>query len=166
MALDALIKSANRLRNSLLSKDEPNLAIPLLLLIAQNRSVVVIYADMPHIRMVSEQFDRCHGTLLQYVDFLCNAVTPTAVYAQLIPCLHDLVAFLIYRSVMRLFKCHSSDVFWPLDCNETTNTSRTEKETELTDSSGKLVLDLGSPRKPIIWSDLLDTVRTLLPSKA
>ncbi|KAI5430988.1 hypothetical protein KIW84_035220 [Lathyrus oleraceus] len=27
----------------------------------------------PYIKMVSEQFDRCHGTLLQYADFLGNA---------------------------------------------------------------------------------------------
>jgi hypothetical protein len=40
--------------------------------------------------MVSEQFDRCHGILLQYVEFLSSAVTPTA-YAQLIPPLQDLV---------------------------------------------------------------------------
>jgi hypothetical protein len=40
--------------------------------------------------MVSEQFDRCHGILLQYVEFLSCAVTPTA-YAQLIPPLQDLV---------------------------------------------------------------------------
>ncbi|GKV20845.1 hypothetical protein SLEP1_g30901 [Rubroshorea leprosula] len=35
----ALIKSTNRLRDSLLPRDEPKLAIPLLLLIAQHRSV-------------------------------------------------------------------------------------------------------------------------------
>ena len=52
---------------------------------------VVINADAPYIKMVSEQFDRCHGTLLQYVEFLCSAVTPAAAYAQLIPLLDDLV---------------------------------------------------------------------------
>ena len=52
---------------------------------------VVINADAPYIKMVSEQFDRCHGTLLQYVEFLCSAVTPAAAYAQLIPSLDDLV---------------------------------------------------------------------------
>lgn len=102
----ALIKSTNRLRDALLPKDEPRLAIPLLLLIAQHRSVIVINADAPYIKMVSEQFDRCHGLLLQYVDFLCSAVSPLSVYAQLIPTLHDLVhqyhldpevAFLIFR---------------------------------------------------------------------
>lgn len=172
----ALIKSTNRLRDSLLPKDEPKLAIPLLLLIAQHRSVVVINADVQYIKMVSEQFDRCHGTLLQYVEFLCSAVTPTTAYGQLIPPLDDLVhlyhldaevAFLIYRPVMRLFKCQtSSDVFWPLDNTEAPKTSIVENESELTDSCGKLVLDLGPSRKPITWSDLLDTVRTMLPSKA
>lgn len=172
----ALVKSTNRLRDSLLPKDEPKLAIPLLLLIAQHRSVVVINADAPYIKVVSEQFDRCHGALLQYVDFLCSAVTPAAAYAQLIPSLPDLVhmyhldpevAFLIYRPVMRLFKCQgSSDVFWPLDGNEATSISAAERESETTELSSKMILDLGSPEKSIMWSDLLDTVRIMLPSKA
>lgn len=34
----ALMKSTSRLRDSLLSKDDPKLAVPLLLLIAQQRS--------------------------------------------------------------------------------------------------------------------------------
>lgn len=174
----ALIKSTNRLRDSLLPKDEPKLAIPLLLLIAQHRAVVVIEADSPHIKMVCEQLDRCHGSLLQYVEFLCGAMSPITSYAQMVPDLHDLihsyhlepeVAFLIYRPVMRLFRCQSStsDVLWPLDCDEiTSNPASAGKENEPTDVSGKLILNLGPPRKPIMWSDLLDTVRTVLPSKA
>ncbi|XP_017971050.1 PREDICTED: THO complex subunit 2 isoform X2 [Theobroma cacao] len=172
----ALIKSTNRLRDSLLPKDEPKLAIPLLLLLAQHRSLVVINADAPYIKMVSEQFDRCHGTLLQYVEFLCSAVTPAAAYAQLIPSLDDLVhlyhldpevAFLIYRPVMRLFKRQgSSDVFWPLDDNETGNITMAYSESESKDDLSRVILDLGPPRKPIVWSELLDTVKTMLPSKA
>ncbi|KAJ0095475.1 hypothetical protein Patl1_15606 [Pistacia atlantica] len=171
----ALIKSTNRLKDSLLPKDEPKLAIPLLLLIAQHRSVVVIAADAPYIKMVCEQFDRCHGTLLQYVEFLCSALNPATAYAQLVPSLNDLVhqyhldpevAFLIYRPVMRLFKCQgSSDVFWPLDDNEASNVTTANLESESTEYPGKVVLDLGS-QKPIMWSDLLDTVKTMLPSKA
>ncbi|OMO88902.1 hypothetical protein CCACVL1_08125 [Corchorus capsularis] len=171
----ALIKSTNRLRDSLLPKDEPKLAIPLLLLIAQHRSVVLINADAPYIKMVSEQFDRCHGTLLQYVEFLCSAFTPAAAYAQLLPSLDDLVhlyhldpevAFLIYRPVMRLFKCQrSSGVFWPLDDNEA-NTTTASSESESKDDSDGVILDLGPPRKPIVWAELLDTVKTMLPSKA
>ncbi|PPS08311.1 hypothetical protein GOBAR_AA12331 [Gossypium barbadense] len=163
-------------RDSLLPKDEPKLAIPLLLLIAQHRSLVVINADAPYIKMVSEQFDRCHGTLLQYVEFLCSAVTPAAAYAQLIPSLDDLVhmyhldpevAFLIYRPVMRLFKCQGShDVFWPLDANGTADITVACSESESKDDSSRVILDLGPPRKPTMWSELLDTVKTMLPSKA
>ncbi|XP_016465502.1 THO complex subunit 2 isoform X1 [Nicotiana tabacum] len=172
----ALIKSTNRLRDSLLPKDEPMLAIPLLLLIAQHRSVVVINAEAPYIKMVSEQFDRCHGALLQYVEFLSSAVTPTAAYALLVPALDELVhvyhldpevAFLIYRPVMRLFKCQrNSDVFWPSDSDEAVRSATAEKESESSDLSAYLLLDLGSSRKPILWTDLLDTIKTMLPSKA
>ncbi|KAK6146688.1 hypothetical protein DH2020_020557 [Rehmannia glutinosa] len=155
----ALIKSTNRLRDSLLPKDEPKLAIPLLLLIAQHRSVVVIQANVPYIKMVCEQFDRCHGTLLQYVDFLCSAVTPTSTYAMLIPTLDELVhqyhldpevAFLIYRPVMRLFRCQNTpSSFWPLECNEAAYPATAEKELESSDLSTTLILDLGSSCKPI-----------------
>ncbi|KAE8716675.1 THO complex subunit 2 [Hibiscus syriacus] len=172
----ALVKSTNRLRDSLLPKDEPKLAIPLLLLIAQHRSLVVINADAPYIKMVSEQFDRCHGTLLQYVEFLCSAVTPATAYAQLIPSLDDLVhmyhldpevAFLIYRPVMRLFKCQgSSDVCWPLDVNETADITMAFSESENKDDSNRVILDLGPPQKSTMWFELLDTVKTMLPSKA
>ncbi|XP_062113290.1 THO complex subunit 2 isoform X2 [Humulus lupulus] len=171
----ALIKSTNRLRDSLLPKDEPKLAIPLLLLIAQHRSLVVINADAPYIKMVSEQFDRCHGTLLQYVEFLSSSVTPASAYAQLIPSLDDLVrlyhldpevAFLIYRPVMRLFKIQgSSDIFWPLD-SDPSSVAIANSDSEHAEHSGDAVLDLGPSRKPLMWSDLLNTVKTMLPSKA
>ncbi|KAG9443939.1 hypothetical protein H6P81_015279 [Aristolochia fimbriata] len=171
----ALVKSTNRLRDSLLPKEEPNLAVPLLLLIAQHRSMVVINADAPYIKMVSEQFDRCHGVLLQYVEFLYSAVTPAAAYAQLVPSLDELihtyhldpeVAFLIYRPVMRLFKCTTgSEVFWPFDSDEA-NTLSADKELETSSSAPPLVLDVGSTRKTIAWSDLLETARSILPSKA
>ncbi|PUZ53307.1 hypothetical protein GQ55_5G042600 [Panicum hallii var. hallii] len=160
-----LSKSTNRLRDSLLPKEEPKLAVPMLLLIAQHRSKIIINADATYIKMVSEQFDRCHGILLQYVEFLSSAVTPIA-YAQLIPPLQDLVhkyhiepevAFLIYRPVMRLFKStNGGDTCWPLDDNE-------EGESV---SSDDLILHLDSSQEPIMWSDLINTVRSILPAKA
>eukprot|EP01018_Ginkgo_biloba_P036677 Gb_33812 [translate_table: standard] len=172
----ALIKSTNRLRDSLLPKDEPKPAVPLLLLIAQHRSIVVINADAPHIKMVSEQFDRCHGTLLQYVEFLTSAVTPVTAYAQLIPTLDDLahkyhidpeVAFLIYRPIMRLFKpSKGSDICWPADTFKAMIQSEEKKEMEQSNVRYDLVLDLGPHRKPVMWSDLLATVHSMLPSKA
>ncbi|XP_073105250.1 THO complex subunit 2 isoform X1 [Elaeis guineensis] len=172
----ALTKSTNRLRDSLLPKEEPKLAIPLLLLIAQHRSMVIINADALYIKMVSEQFDRCHGMLLQYVEFLLSAITPSMIYAQLIPPLDDLVhkyhldpevAFLVYRPVMRLFKSISgAEICWPLDITEEPNVSSTNEEAEPSYISCDVVLDLGSPWRPVNWSDLLDTVRSMLPQKA
>ncbi|XP_050231755.1 THO complex subunit 2 isoform X2 [Mercurialis annua] len=168
----ALVKSTNRLRDSLFPKDEPRLAIPLLLLVAQHRSLVVINSGAPYIKMVSEQFDRCHGTLLQYVEFLSTAVTPAIAYAKLIPSLDELVhlyhldpevAFLIYRPAMRLFKCEgNSDDFWPLDDTEAVSTTDVEQK----ENSDNVILDLGSPQKHITWSGLLETVKAMLPSKA
>ncbi|KAG9142240.1 hypothetical protein Leryth_007680 [Lithospermum erythrorhizon] len=170
------VKSMNRLRDALLPKEDPKLAIPLLLLIAQHRSLVVINANVPHIKMVSEQFDRCHGTLLQYVDFLSSAVVPSSTYSMMVPTLDELardyhldpeVAFLVYRPVMRLFKCrNSSDAFWPSYEKESADCLTVHKDSAETDLAASLVLDLGPSRKPISWSDLLDTVKTMLPSKA
>lgn len=172
----ALIKSTSRLRDALLPKQEPKLAIPLLLLLAQHRSLVVINADAPYIKMVSEQFDRCHGTFLQYVEFLGSAVTPASNYAILIPSLNELVhlyhldpevAFLIYRPIMRLFKSQSNpNVCWPLDDKNAASDTSTNFESDPLDHSGSMVLNLGSGQNPLSWSCLLDTVKTMLPSKA
>ncbi|CAK9221020.1 unnamed protein product, partial [Sphagnum troendelagicum] len=171
-----LIKSTNRLRDSLLGKDEPKLAVPLLLLIAQQRSHVVVHANAPYIKMVSEQFDRCHGQLLQYVEFLTSAVSPVLAYAQLIPSLDDLihkyhlepeVAFLIYRPVIRLFKPYKgSNVAWPADTSKALSQSGSKEENGPSKTASELVLDLGPHRKIVKWSELLDIVRSILPAKA
>lgn len=59
------------------------------------------------------------------------------------------VAFLIYRPVMRLFKCQGSyDVFWPLDANGTADITMACSESESKDDSSQVILDLGPPRKP------------------
>ncbi|KAL0698843.1 hypothetical protein Bca4012_054965 [Brassica carinata] len=167
----ALVKSSNRLRDSLLPNDEPKLAIPLLLLIAQHRSLVVVNADAPYIKMVTEQFDRCHGILLQYVDFLSSAVSPATAYAQLVPSLEELVqtyhlepevAFLVFRPVMRLFKCRrNGDVLWPLDSGESI-----DADSDVSKSESSMILDVGTSEIAVTWSDVLDTVRTMLPTKA
>ncbi|KAK7244677.1 hypothetical protein RIF29_39502 [Crotalaria pallida] len=157
--IKALIKSTSRARDSLLPKDEPKLAVPLLLLIAQHRSQVVINADAPYIKMLSKQFDRFHGTLLQYVEFLCSAVSPASSYGVLIPSLNDLVhlyhldpevAFLIYRPMMRLFKSERAPhVCWPLDDKNAASDTSTNFESDPADHSSSMVLDLGSSENPI-----------------
>ncbi|KAG0583882.1 hypothetical protein KC19_3G168800 [Ceratodon purpureus] len=170
----ALMKSTNRLRDALLSKDEPKLAVPLLLLIAQQRSYVVVNAEASYIKVVSEQFDRCHGTFLQYVEFLLSAISPLAAYAQLIPSLQDLVqkyhlevevAFHIYRPIMRLYKQHkSSSLGWPADM--TKPAAQGQGKDDSTPVSSELTLDLGPNQKSFKWSELIEVIHNLLPSKA
>ncbi|KAJ7559201.1 hypothetical protein O6H91_04G074300 [Diphasiastrum complanatum] len=172
----ALIKSTNRLRDSLLSKEEPKLAVPLLLLIAQHRSNIILNADAPYIKMVSEQYDRCHGTLLQYVEFLMIAVSPVTAYAQLLPSLEDLimkyhiepeVAFLIYRPVMRLFRpSKGSTIAWPADTSKIGIREEDNVEKESAKLSSDLILDIGAHRKPLMWSELLATIHSILPPKS
>lgn len=73
---------------------------------------VVVNADAPHIKMVSEQYDRCHGILLQYVEFLTSAVSPVTAYAHLIPPLEDLVhKYHIEPEVFQILPLHLSITF-------------------------------------------------------
>lgn len=59
--------------------------------------------------MVSEQFDRCHGMLLQYVEFLGSAVSPASNYAILIPSLSDLVH--LYHLDPEVYFFHPVSIF-------------------------------------------------------
>ena len=60
------------------------------------------------------------------------------------------VAFLVYRPVMRLFKGVSgAEICWPLDITEDSNIQSANSEAEPTTLSSDVVLDLGSPWKPV-----------------
>ncbi|GJP38516.1 hypothetical protein CLOM_g22966 [Closterium sp. NIES-68] len=113
-----------RLKDALLPvKGEANLAVPLLVLIARQRSNIVFEAEGSHIKLLSEHLDRCHLILLQYAQFLTAALSPPTAYAAFMPTLHALsqrfhvppeAAFLFYRPVLRLFKPSAdSPVAWP-----------------------------------------------------
>ncbi|GJP77194.1 hypothetical protein CLOP_g7622 [Closterium sp. NIES-67] len=120
----ALARSMGRLKDALLPvKGEANLAVPLLVLIARQRSNIVFEAEGSHIKLLSEHLDRCHLILLQYAQFLTAALSPPTAYAAFMPTLHALsqrfhvppeAAFLFYRPVLRLFKPSAdSPVAWP-----------------------------------------------------
>eukprot|EP00899_Mesostigma_viride_P021065 jgi/Mesvir1/28960/Mv17737-RA.1 len=47
-----------------------SLALPLLILIAQNRLSIVYDADHPHVKLVGELYDKCQETFLQFTEFL------------------------------------------------------------------------------------------------
>ncbi|KAG8176346.1 hypothetical protein JTE90_003307 [Oedothorax gibbosus] len=65
-------KSSQRLKDSLLEQD---LAIPLCLLMAQQRNCILFQeAENSHIKLVGKLYDQCQDTLVQYGSFLANSL--------------------------------------------------------------------------------------------
>ena len=60
------------------------LVVPLFLLIAQQRGSVVFANETPHLKVLSELYDRCHETLEQYAAFVASTLTPQE-YAAIMP---------------------------------------------------------------------------------
>ncbi|XP_071535376.1 THO complex subunit 2 isoform X1 [Panulirus ornatus] len=66
-------RSSIRLKEALL---ENNLAIPLLLLMAQQRSSVVYnQTESPHLKLVGKLYDQCQDTMVQFGSYLFQVVT-------------------------------------------------------------------------------------------
>jgi len=74
-------RSSTRLKDALVKN---RLVVPLFLLIAQQRGSVVFANDTPHLKVLSELYDRCHETLEQYAAFLASTISP-ADYAAMVP---------------------------------------------------------------------------------
>ncbi|RMZ55769.1 hypothetical protein APUTEX25_005810, partial [Auxenochlorella protothecoides] len=66
------------------------LALPLLILLAQQKRLITLQAGYSHLKLVAELYDSCQETLLQYIDFLQTAQTPTQ-YAALLPSIQSMV---------------------------------------------------------------------------
>ncbi|KAI0729395.1 transcription factor/nuclear export subunit protein 2-domain-containing protein [Fomitopsis betulina] len=86
---DAVLKGPQRLGKALL---ESNLALPLLIQVAQQRQSCVFQAPNAYLKSLASLYDTTHGVLLQYLDLL---TTPTVVspedYAQkIVPPLAEL----------------------------------------------------------------------------
>ena len=81
-------KSGSRLLQAL---TESRMAIPLLVLIAQQRQACIhlVPSGEAHLKYLGNLFDTCQEVLFQYVEFLHNQLEPQA-YSDLVPRLHDL----------------------------------------------------------------------------
>ena len=62
------------------------LALPLLVLLAQQRRLLALDPPSPHLKLVAELYDKCAETLAQYSTFLRTSL-PQAEYAALLPSL-------------------------------------------------------------------------------
>lgn len=47
-----------------------HLALPLLVLVAQQRQAIMVRTEAQHIKFVVELYDKCHETTTQYIEFL------------------------------------------------------------------------------------------------
>ena len=88
-----------------------NLAIPLLLLIAQTRSRILFCEESTQLKLISHLFDTSHDVLMQFTDFFVGGATRGPDYmARLMPSMESLlndtgltvpVAFQLVRPIMR-----------------------------------------------------------------
>lgn len=68
---------------------EQQLALPLLLLLAQQRKLITLNPPSSHLKLVAELYDKCQEATVQYAEFLRRALSP-AEYADLMPSITDL----------------------------------------------------------------------------
>merc|ERR1719309_497292 len=82
-------KSSQRLKDSLM---DSHLAVPLLLLMAQQGSCVVYQeTEKDHLKLVGKLFDQCHDTLVQFGTFLANNLSQDD-YSKIMPPLPQLLS--------------------------------------------------------------------------
>ncbi|KAK9815918.1 hypothetical protein WJX72_011962 [[Myrmecia] bisecta] len=106
-------RGAARLLNALQQgPKEQQLALPLLILLAQQRHAIAIQMDSPHMKLIAELYDKCQETVLQYAQFLQGSLSPAA-YAAFLPSIRQLsreygidneVILLMWRSIIRRIK--------------------------------------------------------------
>jgi hypothetical protein len=63
---------------------EQQLAVPMLVLLAQQRKLITLQPPSTHLKLVAELYDKCHEITLQYAELLRHAL-PRADYAALLP---------------------------------------------------------------------------------
>eukprot|EP01116_Phalansterium_solitarium_P022218 TRINITY_DN7258_c0_g1_i1.p1 TRINITY_DN7258_c0_g1~~TRINITY_DN7258_c0_g1_i1.p1 ORF type:complete len:1434 (-),score=569.04 TRINITY_DN7258_c0_g1_i1:98-4399(-) len=82
----SLRKPSNRLRDALTST---KLMIPLLVLIAQQRAIIIYNSESRQLKLIGDLYDKCQETFLQYVEFLTSHVS-SPVFAAQLPSVLDL----------------------------------------------------------------------------
>lgn len=80
-------KSTLRLKEALL---ENNLAMPLCILMAQQRNCIVFQSENTHLKLIGKLYDQCQETLVQYGNFLSNSLTIDD-YKRRLPSLKELL---------------------------------------------------------------------------
>jgi THO complex subunit 2 len=77
------------LRALCIGHEQDQLAMPLLILLAQQRKLITLQSQVSHLKLVAELYDRCQEVTVQYAEFLRKAL-PIADYAARLPSIKDL----------------------------------------------------------------------------
>ena len=85
-------KCVRRLRAALFGQGGRNqqLAVPLLILIAQQKLASVFTAETRHLKLLGEIVDRCNEVFIQYSALLWTALQPSSHYDQVLPTMEKL----------------------------------------------------------------------------
>ncbi|KAB7500107.1 THO complex subunit 2 [Armadillidium nasatum] len=90
-------RSSMRLKDSLI---ENNLAIPILLLMAQQRSSIVYnQTESPHLKLVGKLYDQCQDTMVQFGSYLFQMITIEELNSKMPPIGSLLTDYLIHADV-------------------------------------------------------------------
>ncbi|KAL4451471.1 hypothetical protein ABPG75_007133 [Micractinium tetrahymenae] len=87
----SLQRASGRLLAALVQGDSPEerLAMPLLVLLAQQRKLIVLQSQSTHLKLIAELYDKCQEVCTQYAEFLQHALPPEQ-YAALLPSMEEL----------------------------------------------------------------------------
>ena len=84
-------KCVRRLRGALFTGGRNHqLAVPLLVLIAQQKQASIFTAETRHLKLLGELVDRCNEVFIQYSALLWAALQPSSHYVQVLPSMEKL----------------------------------------------------------------------------
>jgi len=167
-------KSSQRLRDALI---EGKLAIPLCLLIAQQRNGIVFVEDKSrHLKLVGKIYDQCQDTLVQFGGFLATQLN-TDDYKASLPSLDELrrvyhispdEAFCLSRSVYRHAIQNLIDSFKKQEGQDRSKTTKQKQEAyekqfcEISDDVYRPIIESAMPlHPPRIWNNISPQLYTV-----
>lgn len=111
-------KATNRLLFCLKQGSENDrLLLPLLILLAQQRTLIILHPPSKHLKLAAELLDKCQEVTMQYIEFLQKSLSQPE-YQAVLPSIEELVdeykidaevILQLYRPIMRTVKPYQED---------------------------------------------------------
>lgn len=111
-------RATNRLLQSLKQGSENDrLLLPLVILLAQQRTLIILDPPSKHLKLAAELLDKCQEVTMQYIEFLQKSLAPEE-YEEMLPSIDDLVVeysidpevvLQLYRPILRRVKPYENE---------------------------------------------------------